>query len=270
VVEFGEWFLDDVALPVSHRHIVFGISKMIRRCFLYKRSLLAGLSRAAYESLKEYMAGAGESASGCVCSIQTFGDFLAFNPHCHIIISDGVFEANGGFSVNLFYDTHTLEQLFQHKVLKLLLDEGAIGEWHVNLLLSWRHSGFNVHVGDPIPADDREALEKLAHYIIRCPFSQERMTYHAATRTVTYKSKDGKSRQEFSALDWLASIIYHIPNRWEQMVRYYGYYSNASRGKRKKLGMDDGETPVVTCCCEEETDYRKKCRANWARLITLE
>ena len=51
------------------------------------------------------------------------------------------------------------------------------------------------------------------------------------------------------------------------MVRYYGYYSNASRGKRKKLGMDDGETPVVTCCWEEDTDYRKKCRANWARLI---
>jgi hypothetical protein len=30
--------------------------------------------------------------------------------------------------------------------------------------------------------------------------------------------------------------------------------------------MDNGETPVVTCW-EEDTDYRKKCRANWARLI---
>ena len=136
----------------------------------------------------------------------------------------------------------------------------------MNLLLSWRHSGFNVHVGNPIPADDRQTLEKLAHYIIRCPFSQERMTYHAATRKVTYRSKDGKSVNEFNALDWLASIICHIPNRWEQRVRYYGYYSNASRGKRKKLGMDDGETPVVTCW-EEDTDYRKKSRANWARLI---
>jgi hypothetical protein len=29
----------------------------------------------------------------------------------------------------------------------------------------------NVHVGDSIAADDREALENLSHYIIRCPFS---------------------------------------------------------------------------------------------------
>lgn len=50
------------------------------------------------------------------------------------------------------------------------------------------------------------------------------------------------------------------------MVRYYGYYSNAARGKRKKLGMDDTETPAII---EQEADtpYRKKCRANWARLI---
>jgi len=26
----------------------------------------------------------------------------------------------------------------------------------------------------------------------------------------------------------------HIPNKGEQLVRYYGYYSNVSRGKRKK------------------------------------
>jgi hypothetical protein len=32
---------------------------------------------------------------GCACSIQTFGDFLGFNPHCHIIISDGTFDEQG-------------------------------------------------------------------------------------------------------------------------------------------------------------------------------
>jgi hypothetical protein len=26
----------------------------------------------------------------------------------------------------------------------------------------------------------------------------------------------------------------HVLNKEEQMVRYYGYYSNVSRGKRKK------------------------------------
>lgn len=132
--------------------------------------------------------------------------------------------------------------------------------------MSWHHSGFNVHICEPIAADDRDALEKLAHYIIRCQFSQERMTYIEQSGTVIYRSKDGHTTKSFSALDWLAMIISHIPRHGEQMVRYYGYYSNAARGKRRKLGMDDNDTPQIV---EQEADtpYRKKCRANWARLI---
>jgi hypothetical protein len=31
----------------------------------------------------------------------------------------------------------------------------------------------------------------------------------------------------------------HIPDRGEQMVRYYGYYSNVSRGLLQKKNVDD-------------------------------
>lgn len=44
-------------------------------------------------------------------------------------------------------------------------------------ILSWRHSGFNVHCGPKIQSEDEEAMENLARYIIRASFSQERMTY---------------------------------------------------------------------------------------------
>jgi len=46
------------------------------------------------------------------------------------------------------------------------------------------------------------------------------------------------------------------------MVRYYGYYSNVTRGKRKKTDADD----KIPCILEPElTD--KAFRKNWARLI---
>jgi hypothetical protein len=28
---------------------------------------------------------------GAVIDVQTFGDFLGFNPHCHILLTDGRF-----------------------------------------------------------------------------------------------------------------------------------------------------------------------------------
>ncbi len=38
----------------------------------------------------------------------------------------------------------------------------------------------------------------------------------------------------FPVLDWIAEITTHIPDKGEQLVRYYGAYSNVSRGRRKK------------------------------------
>jgi hypothetical protein len=46
------------------------------------------------------------------------------------------------------------------------------------------------------------------------------------------------------------------------MARYYGYYSNVSRGKRKKAGSDD----KIPCILEPELSTRAF-RRNWARLI---
>ncbi len=79
---------------------------------------------------------------------------------------------------------------------------------------------------------------------------------------VVYESKDGKTSKTFDALDWLAQLVTHIPNRGEQMVRYYGYYSNKSRGLRKKSGTDD-EVPALIDAEVSPKEFRK----NWARLI---
>jgi len=61
---------------------------------------------------------------------------------------------------------------------------------------------------------------------------------------------------------FLAAMGSHVPNKGEQMVRYYGYYNNVSRGKRSKLNLDE----VIPCFLESE-EGTKKYRKNWARLI---
>jgi len=53
---------------------------------------------------------------------------------------------------------------------------------------------------------------------------------------VHYRSAKGVARS-MDALDWIAQLVSHIPDPGEQMVRYSGVYSNASRGKRRKRGV---------------------------------
>jgi hypothetical protein len=111
-------------------------------------------------------------------------------------------------------------------------------------------------------------LENLARYIIRASFSSEQMMYIPASDTKTgaakviYQSKSDASSKTFEALDWLAQLTTHIPNRGEQMVRYYGYYSNKIRGMRKKAEEDD----LVPALMEPVLTSRAF-RKNWARLI---
>jgi hypothetical protein len=138
------------------------------------------------------------------------------------------------------------------------------------MLSTWRHSGFNVFCGNRILPQDETAMENLARYIIRASFSQERMHYLEQEGKVIYTAKacpghrsgDGTASKTFPALEWLAAMCSHIPNRGEQMVRYYGYYSNVSRGKRKEAGEDD----ALPCILETEGNA-KAFRKSWARLI---
>jgi hypothetical protein len=53
----------------------------------------------------------------------------------------------------------------------------------------------------------------------------------------------------------------HIPDQGQQMVRYYGFYSNVSRGRRQKEKADG----LIPCVLEAEENA--KSNRNWARLI---
>jgi ribosomal protein S27E len=266
VVEFGEWLCMNVLKKIPHRHFIFSIPKILRRYFLYDRKLFADLSRCAWESLKVFLQEAvpeNDPIAGAVIAAQTFGDFLGFNPHTHILVTDGCFYGNKGmFRVAPPLELKKLEAIFQYKVFKMLLNKRKITQEMIAMLSTWRHSGFHVFCGNRISPTDDTAMENLARYIIRASFSQERMQYLDQEGKVVYSSKDGRTNKSFPALEWLAAMSSHIPNRGEQMVRYYGWYSNVSRGKRQREDRDD----LIPCILEPLGD-EKIFRRNWARLI---
>jgi len=177
---------------------------MLRRYFLYDRKLLSDLSRVTWDSLKLFFQESvpeDDAVPGAVIAIQTFGDFLGFNPHCHILITDGCFYGTGMFRVAPTFELKDLEAIFQHKVLKMLLSKGKITQDLIDMLMTWRHSGFNVFCVPRIYPREEKAMENLARYIIRASFSQERMTYVKEESKVVYRSKGGKNQKVFDALE---------------------------------------------------------------------
>jgi hypothetical protein len=83
-------------------------------------------------------------------------------------------------------------------------------------LRAWQHSGFSVHKGEPVKREERSGLERLAQYIIRNPFSEEKMIYNEKTGSVIYCSKPKPkvkgNFKVFTAGEFIGAITQHIPD----------------------------------------------------------
>ena len=85
---------------------------------------------------------------------------------------------------------------------------------------------------------------------------------------VLYTSDKGS--KEFSALDFMAALSAHIPNKFEQTIRFVGAYSARSRGKRwaleaKALPEDSPYSPLPALIVEPPS--KRAVSKSWARLI---
>ena len=266
VLAWGEWVEQVVLRPVPHRQYVFTVPKLIRPFFAFRRSLLGGLCRVVSRSLTEaYGAAHPRARPGFILFVQAFGDLVNFNPHIHALVADGVFEASGRFLPLPPIPEHLLAERLRREVLRLFVRKQAIPPALAAQMLSWRYSGFTVHNQVRVPASDAEGRKSLAGYMLRAPFSLEKMTYDAAKGAVIYRSRlHATLKRNFQAMpgvEWLELLCKHIPDRNEHMVRYYGRYSSRTRGaERERPEMDEPEAEVSTLA-------RQAAKAAWAKLI---
>ena len=122
-------------------------------------------------------------------------------------------------------DFAPLEELFRERTLKMMLEREKISEERVELLRSWRHSGFNLDTRRRVENGERESLESLLQYIERPPVSLERLSYRP-DGMVHYKGKFhpglGKDHQLLSGVEFLAMLVPHIALRYEVTIRSNG------------------------------------------------
>ena len=235
----ASFIVEGVLAPVPHRHYVLALPKMLRAYFLRHRVLLKYLCTAAQQSLTIYLRAAlGDEKAhpAIILTLHTFGEYLDFHPHVHALVADGLFTRDGVFHPLPELPIRPLEEIFRAHILKLLVGLGLLPADRVRLLHSWKHSGFNVHHGESVPPENKALLEQLTQYILRNPFSVEKMTLLAPKDTVMYRSrlnpKINRNFEIFTPTDFLAAITQHIPDKSAQMIRYYGWYSNKMRGQR--------------------------------------
>lgn len=165
-VAFAEWLHSTVLWPVAHSQIVLTIPKILRAYFRYDRRLLGDLCRVAAGVIAEsfhVLLGQQAAEPGLVICVHTFGNLLNFHPHLHVMDTDGGFTPEGVFHPLSTVSLAPIEELFRHRVFKMLLRKGLLTPERIKLMQTWRHSGFNVNASVRIGVDDATGRENLAH-----------------------------------------------------------------------------------------------------------
>jgi len=153
-------------------------------------------------------------------------------------------------------------------VLRLLVERRKLGDEVVESLLSWRHSGFSVHAA--VRVEERQEAARLGRYMVRCPLVLERLAWDEATAEVAYSARPsqrdgaGASVAHWDVLDFLARVLDHLPEPRQQLVRYWGWYSNAARGGRRRR---QGQTEATPTACAEPGAEAQSRRLSWLQLI---
>ncbi len=100
-------------------------------------------------------------------------------------------------------------------------------------------------------------------------FAQNISNWRHSGFQVHYRTAKGVARS-MDALDWIAQVVSHIPDPGEQWLRYDGWYSNASRGKRRKPGVRVPVEAEVQDAPQPDSDgehFVRQRRRSWARLL---
>src|SRR3990172_9343938 len=145
-----------------------------------------------------------------------------------------------------YVDTHTAEILFREKVFRLLQEHHPLSDERIQLLRSWRRSGFSIDNDVYLYPSDTQALETLCRYIVRCPVSLQRLYYNQKAELPT-------------PIDFHARVLIRVPEPNQHAILYYGVYARrGTRNSRNKQSPGPHHP--------DATD-RKTLRKRWANLI---
>lgn len=228
----------------KHRHLVFTIPAELRKFFRLDRSLLNVLFQACSSTVLSWFHQLNKSEHfipGFISTLHTFGRDLKWNPHIHMILSEG---ASGNFTVwrSIQHFPFTmLRRRFQTTLLHMLHQHlGPSFEPLKSFLFATYKDGFYVRAKKEKQSVAKNSIDYIVRYTGRPAMAQSRiLDYDGLSVTFYYERHEDGERvvETLSAIDFIKRLIIHIPDEQFKMVRYYGLYAKKYKHSSKLFLM---------------------------------
>jgi hypothetical protein len=218
---------------VTYRHVVLTVPEQLREMFYKYRKdkrLYAALMRAGYECLEDVVSVVRKQSVkiGAIVVLHTHGRSGSYNPHVHIIVTDGGINQEEKRWINLdYFPYEILHKKWQYYLLKMLKEQlGESVKKQVDVLWKNYPEGFVGNVSKGKAPEYSQGLAKyLAKYVASPPISARRIIKYDGD-TVTYRYKDHKTKQQkvetITTDIFIGRMIQHVLPKGFQRIRYYG------------------------------------------------
>jgi len=243
-------FVKRKLINCDHRHIVFTIAQELRIYFQRDRKLLNVLFQSAAQTISSWwleQTPAEQFECGMISTLHTFGRDLKWNPHIHMLVTLGATGKNTPFKKSNFIPFAMLRKRFMTTLLfnlrNALADSPYFQDFKklVSTLYKAKENGFYVFAYAKL-TNSNEVINYMLRYIARPVIAQKRiLKYQNGMVTFCYnRHEDEKYVEEtIPVFEFLKKVIIHIPDRYFNMIRYYGLYAKPHNLtlKMKKLPL---------------------------------
>ena len=224
---------------VIYRHVVLTVPEQLRQFFFFKRSdseLLSELMRTGYKCLEDVVSTARRQGLkiGAIMVVQTHGRSGRYNPHLHVIMTDGGIDSDTEKWVNLGYFPYSiLHKKWQYYLLKMV--ENFFGKAVKDVItFLWKkyRKGFVAYVTKgKVPKKCKGLARYLAKYVASPPIAVSRiLKYDGETVTYWYKDHETKTKkvETVDVFTFIGRMVQHIMPKGFKRVRYYGLQATKS------------------------------------------
>lgn len=228
------------SIRCKHRHIVFTMFDKLWPYFQKYRDLLDGLFEAASSSILSWFYELNKSQNftpGIMCTLHTFGRDLKWNPHIHMLCTEGGAGNTEVFRIVKHINFKALRSRWQKLLLDYLqnnLPEKELIEFKLlkNQIYKEYNNGFYVYAKPDNISSINQTINYVVRYTGRPAMAQSRIIDYDGTYVTYYyeRHEDGKRIEEkVHAYEFIKRLILHIPNKNFKVVRYYGIYAKTHK-----------------------------------------
>ena len=171
---------------------------------------------------------------GFICVLHTFGRSLQWNPHIHVLLSEG---GSGNSSVwrNVKHFNYTfLRNSFRMVLLNRLESHLGSSFKRVKAYI-YKHcpNGFYIYA-KPSLTNNKQVIKYIGRYLGRPVIASSRIdNYDGKNVTFHYNRHDDDKLivETIPATEFIKKLIIHIPEKHFKMIRYYGLYAKNHKHK---------------------------------------